>query len=410
MIKMLVPIALFMSVNGVLSQLIRIPLQSMKSTRQNLLDNQNDVQMLMQKYKTPNVGKGGVEPLINYLDAQYYGEISLGTPPQKFKVIFDTGSSNLWVPSKKCSLLDIACLFHNKYDSKRSSTYHKNGTDFAIRYGTGSLTGFLSEDTLTIAGIGIKDQTFAEATKQPGITFVAAKFDGILGLGFQEISVDGVAPPFYQMVKQKLIKEPVFSFYLNRNPDAKLGGEIVFGGSDPSMYEGKMTYVPVTRHGYWQFKMNSISVGGIQLCEGGCQAIADTGTSLLAGPVADVKKINQLIGATPIVGGEYIVSCAKIPSMPDVKIAIGNSSFILTAEQYVLKVTAMGETQCISGFIGMDIPPPAGPLWILGDVFIGPYYTEFDLGNNRVGFAKTKAPKKNVDGSKDQVLRFMPRH
>lgn len=54
------------------------------------------------------------------------------------------------------------------------------------------------------------------------------------------------------MVEQGLVKEPVFSFWLNRNAEEEEGGEIVFGGVDPKHYKGKHTYVPVTQKGYWQ--------------------------------------------------------------------------------------------------------------------------------------------------------------
>lgn len=375
----------------------RIKISKTNSIRNELSGNDiivlNKYANLVSKYgKLGAPLKGPVpEPLANYMDAQYYGEIGLGSPAQPFKVVFDTGSSNLWIPSKKC--YSVACWIHKTYNSAKSSSYKADGTPLEIHYGSGSMKGFLSEDELTMAGVKIKNQTFGEATKLPGITFAVAKFDGILGMGFDTISVDHVVTPFENMINQKLVPEPVFSFYLNRDQTKQPGGEIIFGGIDENYFSGPITYTEVTSPGYWQFKMDGVSLtvngnSAQNVCEGGCQAIADTGTSLIAGPKKEVLKLNEAIGAIPLPGGEYVLPTCDTDKLPDLVFKIAGKDFPLRAEQYVLKVAQGGKTICLSGLFGMDIPNH--PLWILGDVFIGPYYTVFDYGNKRVGFAQTK--------------------
>jgi hypothetical protein len=191
---------------------------------------------------------GGPESEIikDYGNAQYFGSVSIGSPPQSFQVIFDTGSSNLWVPKVGCTHCGLPFLAKkHKYDHVVSSTYEEDGKDFEIMYGSGSVSGFFSSDAVTLADdLVIDGQRFAEIQDAGGLGFAYSfgKFDGILGLGFTSISIDGTVTPFENLIKQNKVDQPIFSFYLGDNAP----GELTFGGYDSSKFHGELQFVKVS--------------------------------------------------------------------------------------------------------------------------------------------------------------------
>jgi len=313
-----------------------------------------------------------------------FSEITIGTPAQTFKVVLDTGSSNLWVPSTQCG--SIACYLHKKYDSSSSSTYKSNGSSFEIHYGSGSLTGFISQDTMTIGDLTVKKQDFAEATSEPGLAFAFGRFDGILGLGFDTISVNKIVPPFYNMVDQKLLDEPVFAFYLGDTNDSGDESEAIFGGINKDHYEGKITYIPLRRKAYWEVDLDAITFGDETAEMENTGVILDTGTSLNVLPSALAELLNKEIGAKRGYNGQYTVECDKRDSLPDITFTLSGYNFSITAHDYILEVSG----SCISTFQGMDFEAPVGPLAILGDAFLRRWYSVYDLGKGAVGLAKAK--------------------
>ncbi|XP_059572992.1 embryonic pepsinogen-like [Alligator mississippiensis] len=329
------------------------------------------------KYARSSGSQGVSEPLLNYLDTEYYGTIYIGTPPQEFSVVFDTGSSNLWLPSTNCK--SAACQNHRRFDPSKSSTYHGTGTSISIQYGTGSMAGVVGYDTVLVSSFSNTNQQLALSTSEPGPIFFYSNFDGILGMAYPDQAADGLFPVFDNMMTKNVVQQPLFSVYLSQD---QTGSVVILGGIDESYCTGPIHWIPVPYQSYWQISMDSIIVNGkVIACESGCQAIVDTGTSLLAGPAADVINLQKIIGATPGQHGQYNVNCNDIPSMPDVIFVIHGIQFPLPPSVYTEK---FGQGDCTSSFQAMDTN-----LWILGGVFIREYYTIFDRENNRVGLAKS---------------------
>ncbi|NXA13681.1 PEPA protein, partial [Sapayoa aenigma] len=358
----------------------RVSLRKMKSLRERLRE-QGLLESFLEQhpYNLANKYFPGIamEPLQNYMDDEYFGTISIGTPAQDFTVVFDTGSSNLWVPSIFCS--SPACSNHNRFNPMDSSTFLSTNDTLFIAYGTGSMTGVLGYDTVNVAGISVRNQIFGLAETEPGDFFYYTPFDGILGLAFPSIASSGATPVFDNMMTERLVDRDLFSVYLSRN--SQDGSFVLFGAIDPYYTTTGISWIPLSAETYWQITMDSVSIKGEQVaCSSGCQAIVDTGTSLLAVPIRALQILLNALGASS--SGE--ISCEAARKLPDLVFRINGKAFPVPSRAYVIRSGGL----CSLGLQGMDAPTEEGELWILGDVFIREYYVVFDRANNRVGLSR----------------------
>jgi len=374
------------------ADLVRIPIQKttpLKTVAEAMATQTGQTLLTNENLSTELRGSTSV-PISDFQNAQYFGPIQVGG--QDFTVIFDTGSSNLWVPGKKCGF--TTCWLHKRYDSSKSKSYKEDGRKYEVQYGSGPVEGVFGSETVKVGSIEVDNQLFAMVDKVSfgplNLAFAAGKFDGLLGLGFKSISQYNIPTPFEAMVQQKLVDEPVFAFYLQT--DASAQGELVFGGIDKSHYTGELKKVPLTSETYWEVSLDKLTFGTDSVVSSSQHAIIDSGTSLLAGPSDAVKSLADKVGATSVMGKEYVIDCSKVAGLPKLTVTLGGQDFELEGKDY----TIQSGNQCLFAFMGIDVPAPRGPLWIMGDVFMKKYYCVFDYGNKQMQIAPVASKEKTI--------------
>lgn len=343
----------------------------------------------------------------DYQDSEYFGPVSVGSPEQTFTAIYDTGSSNLWIPSSKC--ISKACQTHHKYDPTKSSSYHKDGRKLILPYGSGVCAGTLVADSVKIGGITVSNTTVGSIVLEPGQIWVESPFDGILGLAYPQIAMpvdptNPVQPIFDSMMTQKLVEKGQFAFFLSTckppsgsgGSDSCDGSQLTLGGIDETKFSGEITWVSEVPYqkalGYWLVKSTNFKVGSTAAaCSNpliGCPSVVDTGTSIIVMPPATFATINQTIG-------EVKSDCSNVKSLPTLSLELSGKEFTLEPDFYVLRgADSNGADECQLGMQGMSVGVPG--LWILGDPFLRKYYSIYDREQNRVGFALAKQPTEVV--------------
>jgi len=324
----------------------------------------------------------------------YFGEIGVGTPSQKFSVVYDTGSGNLLIPGENCR--DTACRKHDRFDAKLSSSAQElncDGSDvqgqstdkLTITFGTGRISGKCMQDNICIGNL-CASGTFVASTEESAHPFASFSFDGVLGLALDSMAQGADFSLMSRMVRNRLLAEPVFSVFLS-DSNAETS-EITFGETKREHMASELFWVPVSRNsGYWEVQITDITFnnGRQHLCEN-CHVAVDTGTSQLAGPSEIIRQLKQKLNVHS--------DCVNYDKLPDLGFAIGENILNLAPKDYIDKT---GNTSCELSLMSLDVPPPKGPLFVFGIPFLQKFFTVYDHSANKVGFAVAKHTGEDPD-------------
>lgn len=326
--------------------------------------------------------EGGVSTLSlrNIYDTEWLGVISVGTPPQAFSVIFDTGSTDLWLPSTGCNTDE--CNMQPRFDDSESSTFVNLNQQVSAAYGSGDLFGYLGRDTVHLGNITVVAQTFCLITEEQGSwTSVNDPFDGLLGLAFDSLSDTGSTPLFDSIINQGSLDRNEVSFYFGSYTQSE-AASITFGTPVASYYVAPIQYIELSSKLYWQVVLKDIYVNGqpLNLCQqASCLAILDTGTTLLTGPSQGVSQIIQAVGAYS--------DCSNFDSLPSITYVLSSPSgdqlyeFDLEPYYYIMDEVDNGSDYCAPAFMSFDISPSTS-YWIIGDIFMRKYFTTYYRGES----------------------------
>ncbi|KYO03233.1 plasmepsin VI [Plasmodium gaboni] len=365
-----------------------------KNNMKGYIQNVQNFHYLMEKNK-PNVLSYIQEDLLNFHNSQFIADIGVGNPPQVFKVVFDTGSSNLAIPSTKC--IKGGCVSHKKFNPNKSRTFIKNlknnqeSVYTYIQYGTGTSILEQTYDDVYLKGLKIKHQCIGLAIEESLHPFSDLPFDGIVGLGFSDPdfkSQNKYASPLIETIKkQNLLKRNIFSFYVPKKLEKS--GAITFGKANKKYsVEGKsIEWFPVISLYYWEINLLDIQLShkNLFLCENKkCRAAIDTGSSLITGPSTFIQPLLEKINLEK--------DCSNKENLPTISFILKNVegkkiTLDFKPEDYIIEEvdTEDNTIECVIGIMPLDVPPPRGPIFIFGNSFIRKYYTIFDNDHKLIG-------------------------